>query len=160
MIIEEYNDKYLKDITSVWNDAITSGVYFPQENTLTVTEAKPFFESQDFTGVAIINSEVVGVYILHPNSIGRLDHVANASYAVKESARGNKIGERLVLHSIETSKILKYKILQFNAVVTTNQYAIQLYEKLGFTKIGKVPKSYRNISGEYEDILLYYIDLE
>lgn len=160
MIIEEYNDKYLKDITSIWNDAIISGLYFPQENTLTVTEAKTFFESQDFTGVAIINSEVVGVYILHPNSIGRLDHVANASYAVKESARGNKIGKQLVLHSIETSKILKYKILQFNAVVTTNQYAIQLYEKLGFIKIGKVPKSYRNISGEYEDILLYYIDLE
>lgn len=160
MIIEEYNDKYLKEITSIWNDAITSGMYFPQENTLTVTEAKAFFESQDFTGVAIIHSEVVGVYILHPNSIGRLNHVANASYAVKESARGNKIGKQLVLHSIEASKILKYKILQFNAVVTTNQYAIQLYEKIGFTKIGKVPKSYRNISGEYEDILLYYIDLE
>ncbi len=160
MIIKEYNDKYLKEITSIWNDTIASGMYFPQENTLTVAEAKKFFESQDFTGVAIINSKVVGVYILHPNSLGRLNHVANASYAVKKSSRGNNIGKQLVLHSIETSKMLKYKILQFNAVVTTNQYAIRLYEKIGFTRLGKVPKSYRTISGEYEDILLYYIDLE
>lgn len=150
----------MKEITSIWKDAIASGRYFPQEDTLIEKEAKLFFESQDFTGIAMVNSEVVGVYILHPNALRRLSHVANASYAVKETARGNKIGKQLVLHSIERSKILKYRLLQFNAVVTINQSAIQLYEKIGFTKIGNVPKSYRNISGEYEDILLYYLDLE
>lgn len=160
MIIEEYNDKYLKEITKIWNDAVRSGKYFPQENTLTLNEADDFFKSQDFTGIAVINCKIVGIYILHANSIGRINHVANASYAVKEAARGNKIGEQLVLHSINISKTLGYKILQFNAVVVTNEYAIKLYEKIGFRKIGKVPKSYRNISGEYEDILLYYIDLE
>ncbi|MTD41738.1 GNAT family N-acetyltransferase [Erwinia sp. CPCC 100877] len=159
MIIEKYSNKYLKEVTEIWNDVIKSGRYFPQESTLSLDEADIFFESQDFTGVALINDEVVGVYILHANSLGRISHVSNASYAVKETARGHKVGEQLVLHSMQTSKALDYKILQFNAVVATNQSAIRLYEKIGFNKIGRVPKAYKSISGKYEDILLYYIDL-
>ena len=29
------------------------------------------------------NDEIVGLYILHPNNIGRCGHICNASYAVK-----------------------------------------------------------------------------
>lgn len=159
MIIEQYNNKYLDEATKIWNNTIRSGLYFPQEHTLSLNEATRYFKKQDFTGIALINDEVVGVYILHANSIGRIDHVANASYAVKETARGNKIGEKLVLHSMKKAKELNYRILQFNAVVASNQSAIHLYEKIGFNKIGVVPQSYKTISGQYEDLILYYINL-
>ena len=49
-----------------------------------------------------------------------------------------------------------FKILQFNAVVASNEAAIALYDKLGFEKIGVVPGGFLNKDNEYEDIILYY----
>ena len=54
---------------------------------------------------------------------------------------------------------LGYKILQFNAVVLSNETAHRLYKKIGFNEIGIVKKGYLNKNNEYEDIVLYYIDL-
>jgi len=33
--------------------------------------------------------------------------------------------------------------MQFNAVVATNASAIHLYEKLGFVRLGVIPKGYK-----------------
>lgn len=60
---------------------------------------------------------------------------------------------------MKQSKKLGYKILQFNAVVISNTNAHKLYKKIGFNKIGIVKKGYINKNNEYEDIVLYYIDL-
>ena len=54
---------------------------------------------------------------------------------------------------------LGYKILQFNAVVLSNETAHRLYKKIGFNEIGIVKNGYLNKNNEYEDIVLYYIDL-
>ena len=43
---------------------------------------KKFFAEQSYCGVADDNGTVVGLYILHPNNIGRLGGISNASYAV------------------------------------------------------------------------------
>ena len=42
------------------------------------------------------DGQIVGLYILHPNNVGRCGHICNASYAVKSSARNLHIGEKLV----------------------------------------------------------------
>ncbi|OEJ16087.1 GNAT family N-acetyltransferase [Brachyspira hampsonii] len=160
MKIIKYNIKYIKEIIKIWNDTIKEGIYFPQIETLTnEEEANKYFSSQDYTGVAIDNDKVFGVYILHPNNIGRCGHISNASYAVSKESRGKGIGEALVRDSMEQGKKLGYKILQFNAVVISNINANKLYEKIGFNKIGIVKKGYMNKNNEYEDIVLYYIDL-
>ena len=52
-----------------------------------------------------------------------------------------------------------YKILQFNAVVASNQTALNLYKKLGFTQLGVIPQGFRNIDNVYEDIIPHYITL-
>ena len=48
--------------------------------------------------------EIVGLYILHPNNVGRCGHICNASYAVKSQLRGHHIGEALVKHCMEQGK--------------------------------------------------------
>ena len=73
--------------------------------------------------------DIVGLYILHPNNVGRCGHICNASYAVKLTQRGKHIGEILVTDCLKKAKEIGYGILQFNAVVATNQYALKLYEK-------------------------------
>ena len=160
MHIIKYDIKYIKEVLKIWNDTIEEGIYFPQIETLSnEEEAHKYFISQDYTGIAIDNDKVFGVYILHPNNIGRCGHISNASYAVSKESRGKGIGEALVRDSIEQGKKLGYKILQFNAVVISNTNAHKLYEKIGFNKIGIVKKGYINKNNEYEDIVLYYIDL-
>ena len=103
--------------------------------------------------------KISGLYILHPNNIGRCGHIANSSYAVKSSKRGNNISEELVKHSLKKAAELGFGVLQFNAVVKSNAAAIHLYKKLGFVEIGVVPKGFLNKDNKYEDIVLFYHSL-
>ena len=59
-------------------------------------------------------------------------------------------------HCIEKGKELGFRILQFNAVVSSNTHALRLYEKLGFVRLGIVPGGFLMKEGHYEDITLYY----
>lgn len=85
----------------IWNEVVEEGVAFPQEDFLDAESGKRFFSAQSYCGVAVDESgTVVGLYILHPNNIGRCGHIGNASYAVSSLARGQHIGEKLVLDSV------------------------------------------------------------
>ena len=125
---------------------------------LTESSGDEFFSQQSFTGIAYDtdSKEIVGLYILHPNNVGRCGHICNASYAVKKGMRGQHIGEKLVTHCMSKAKELGYKILQFNAVVKSNEQALHLYEKLGFVKLGIIPNGFLMKDGTYEDIIPHY----
>lgn len=148
-------------MAAIWNEIVEEGIAFPQENCLDEAQAAEFFGGQSYTGVAVNeeNGEILGLYILHPNNIGRCGHICNASYAVRSDSRGMHIGEKLVRNCMEQAKKIGFGILQFNAVVRTNYGARHLYEKLGFTPLGVIPGGFRKKSGEYEDIIPHYITL-
>ena len=103
--------------------------------------------------------QIVGLYILHPNNVGRCGHICNASYAVNSACRGQHIGEKLVLDCLDNAKRLGFGVLQFNAVVETNIHARHLYERLGFVQLGTIPKGFRMKDGHYENICPYYHEL-
>ncbi len=158
--VRKYEKKDIKEMTEIWNEVVEDGIAFPQEEKLNETQAEKFFSSQTFCGVAENeNGEVLGLYILHPNNVGRCGHIANASYAVSKNCRGLHIGEKLVKHCLLTAKENNFKILQFNAVVESNIHARHLYERLGFKLLGIVPEGFRLKNGAYENICLYYISL-
>ncbi len=158
--IRKYQNSDITEMTDIWNRVVEDGQAFPQTSAMTYEEATAFFERQTFTAVAVNQTEVVGLYILHPNNIGRCGHIANASYAVKSHCRGLHIGEKLVEHSLKTGAEFGFKIMQFNAVVASNAVAIHLYEKIGFHRIGTIPQGFLQKNGTYEDIILYYIELK
>ena len=137
------------------------GVAFPQTELLTEETGKIFFQSQTYTGVAwdLDADKVVGLYILHPNNVGRCGHICNASYAVIRNMRSKHIGEFLVKDCMEQAKKNGYRILQFNAVVKSKLSALKLYKKLGFTQLGIIPGGFYNKEGVYEDIIPHYICL-
>ena len=142
----------------IWNQVVEDGVAFPQEEMLNEETGRDFFEEQSYTGIAYDekSGEIAGLYILHPNNVGRCGHICNASYAVRRDVRGCHIGEKLVTHCLETAKTLGFKILQFNAVVRSNTYALRLYKKLGFVQLGIIPGGFRMKDGSYEDIIPHY----
>ena len=160
--IIKYDQKYIKPAIEIWNDIVEDGIAFPQMELLDKKSGHEFFDSQSFTGLAIDSesNEIVGLYILHPNNVGRCGHISNASYAVKKDKRGQHIGEFLVKDCLSKAKEIGFKILQFNAVVATNTSALKLYKKLGFIQLGKIPKGFLLKKGKYEDIIPHYIELK
>ena len=161
VLIREFEEHDIPVMLEIWNEVVDSGTAFPQIEKLKENEALKFFSEQSFTGIAenVDTGEVLGLYIFHPNNIGRCGHISNASYAVQFSVRGLHIGEKLVKHSMEKGRELGFKILQFNAVVKANAGAIHLYEKLGFIKIGEIPDGFLMKDGTFEDIILFYCRL-
>ena len=159
MTVREYQTGDLGQMIAIWNEIVEEGVAFPQEELLDEKSGERFFSSQSYCGVAADDGRVVGLYILHPNNVGRCGHICNASYAVSSSCRGQHIGEKLVLNCIRKAKEIGFGILQFNAVVETNTHARHLYERLGFRQLGVIPKGFRMKDGHYENICPYYIEL-
>lgn len=156
--IREYGTGDMEAVRKIWNQVVDDGVAFPQENELSRDEADAFFKQQTYTGVAEDkdSGDIVGMYILHPNNVGRCGHICNASYAVRKDIRGEHIGEKLVKDCLDMAHQKGFRILQFNAVVANNVHAIHLYERLGFTRIGTVEGGYHMPDGTYEDIILFY----
>ncbi len=145
----------LPQAAAVWNEVVTAGDSFPGDQILREAEAWEMFGAQTQTVCAVKGSEVVGVYILHPNNIGRCAHIANASYAVKAGLRGQGIGRLLVEDCLARAKENGFRGLQFNAVVASNTAAIALYLKLGFKVLGTVTGGYRDKDGHYRDTLIF-----
>ncbi|MBU5333044.1 MAG: GNAT family N-acetyltransferase [Anaerocolumna aminovalerica] len=147
---------FLKDI---WNDILIGGVAFPGEVLYEEQTFEKMLEEQSAVTCILVNNEVAGYFILHPNNIGRCSHVANASYAISKEYRGRKLAEPLVKKSLEQAKELGFRGMQFNAVVTGNIAAIHTYQKAGFKIIGTIPQGFRLKNGVYSDMHIMYIPL-
>ncbi len=156
MTVRAYTEKDLDSMVRIWNQVVEDGVAFPQEECLTAETGREFFAAQDYCAVAEEDGQVLGLYILHPNNVGRCGHICNASYAVDRARRGAHIGEKLVMDCLVQGRRLGYRVLQFNAVVASNVHARHLYERLGFIQLGTIPGGFRMIDGHYEDICPYY----
>lgn len=155
--VRPYTDRDIDAMNAIWNAVVDDGVAFPQEEDLDHDSGKAFFASQTLSAVAVTDTdEVVGLYILHPNNIGRCGHICNASYAVRRDLRGLHIGEQLVSDCIVQGKVHGFRVLQFNAVVESNVHARHLYERLGFIQLGVIPGGFRMKDGRYENICPYY----
>ena len=159
IVVRPIQPEDLPAATAIWNQVVEDGVAFPQLEVLDLAAAEQFFHEQDLTAVAVLDGKVAGLYILHPNNIGRCGHICNASYAVERNLRGCGVGKALVQDCLRQGKKLGYRILQFNAVVATNTAARSLYERLGFVQLGTIPGGFRMPDGHYEDICPYYHEL-
>lgn len=159
--VRRMKESDLMQLIRIWNQVVAAGDAFPQDLCLDKEEGKKFLKGQSYVGVAEDSDSgtIVGMYILHPNNVGRCSHICNASYAVDLTQRGNRIGEKLVRDSLVQGKTAGFRILQFNAVVASNTAALALYEKLGFTKLGIIPGGFRLKDGSYEDICPFYHEL-
>ena len=156
MMIRAYTQNDISAMIRIWNEVVEEGIAFPQEDCLDMETGTAFFGSQSYTGVAEEEGKILGLYILHPNNVGRCGHICNASYAVSSMSRGLHIGEKLVLDCLEQAKRLGFRVLQFNAVVESNVHARHLYERLGFVQLGTIPGGFRMDDGTYANICPYY----
>ena len=126
--IRKFEEKDLPEMVEIWNHVVKEGNAFPQEEYLNEETGKEFFSSQSFSAVAEDEETggIVGLYILHPNNVGRCGHLCNASYAVDAWKRGLHIGEKLVKDCLVQAKRIGFQVLQFNAVAESNIHDIYM----------------------------------
>ena len=75
IIIRKYEQKDLPAMITIWNEVVREGNAFPQEECLDPASGADFFGEQSFCGVAENEAgEILGLYILHPNNVGRCGH--------------------------------------------------------------------------------------
>lgn len=155
MKIRRFREEDLPDMINVWNEIVREGNAFPQMEELNLETGKEFFDSQTYCGVADNDGKIIGLYILHPNNVGRCGHIANSSYAMSKDFRGLGVGKLLVEDSLKQAKAEDFKVIQFNAVVESNITAQKLYESIGFQKLGTIPDGFYLGDGKYENVIPY-----
>ena len=154
--VRQYREEDLASMTAIWNEVVEEGIAFPQTELLDQKSGAEFFGSQTYCGVAEEDDEILGLYILHPNNVGRCGHICNASYCVRSNVRGKHIGEKLVKDCLHEACAHGFRVLQFTAVVESNIHARHLYERLGFVQLGTIPGGFLMKDGHYENICPYY----
>lgn len=102
------------------------------------------------------DGKIAGVSYLKANQPGLGSHVANAGYVVAEHARGRGVATALCEHSQKEAAARGFRGMQFNLVVSTNDVAVRLWQKLGFRIIGTAPGAFRHATMGYVDTLIMF----
>jgi L-amino acid N-acyltransferase YncA len=111
------------------------------------------------TVVALRDDVVLGTAKFGPNRPARGSHVATASFMVSAEARGTGLGRAMCEYAIAWAREKGFAAMQFNAVVSTNLQAIELYRKLGFVTIGTVPEAFEHATLGRVGLDIMYLQL-
>ena len=115
-----------------------------------------WFQADTRTYVAKSRGRILGTYILRPNQSGGGSHVANAAFMVAPDARGQGIGREIAEHCLSEARLLGFRAMQFNFVVSTNDSAVRLWQKLGFKIVGTLPSAFHHPEKGYVDVYVMF----
>lgn len=90
------------------------------------------------------NGQRLGAYYLKANAAGPGNHICNCGYMVAPAARGKGVARAMCEHSQQQGRELGFLAMQFNAVASTNEVAVALWQKLGFSIVGTVPNAFNH----------------
>ncbi|KIK67501.1 hypothetical protein GYMLUDRAFT_93300 [Collybiopsis luxurians FD-317 M1] len=105
-----------------------------QETRLTIDEARNGISWEEC---------VIGCYYVKPNYPGRSSHICNAGFLVPHARRKSGYGSILAKSYVHYAPKLGYSASVFNLVYANNEASIRLWERLGFTKAGRIPQAGR-----------------
>ncbi|NNC23315.1 GNAT family N-acetyltransferase [Salinisphaera sp. USBA-960] len=113
---------------------------------------RAWIEGPDVTFVAEDEAGVIhGSYYLKPNWPGPGSHVCNCGYVVDPVAQGKGVASSMCQHSQEEGVRRGFRAMQYNFVVSTNEGAIRLWQKLGFEVVGTLPEAFQHPTHGYVD---------
>lgn len=102
------------------------------------------------------DGSILGTYKLQSNQPGLGSHVSNCGYVVALNARGQGIASTMCEHSQAEAVKLGFKAMQFNLVVSTNEVAVRLWKKHGFSIVGTLPSAFQHKVHGYVDAYVMF----
>ena len=99
---------------------------------------------------------LLGTYFIKPNQPGLGNHVCNCGYVVAPCAAGRGIATAMCEHSQTWAIEHGFRAMQFNFVVSTNERAVRLWQRLGFEIVGRLPGAFRHRTAGFVDALVMY----
>jgi GNAT superfamily N-acetyltransferase len=143
------------ELFTAFSRVVTAGEGFPQAPPLTREDFDSYWiRHSSAVSVAKFGGYLVGAYYIRPNFVGRAAHIANAGFFVLAPYRGTGVGRTLIEHSLLEAKRLGFDAMMFNLVFESN-VARDLYLRLGFEQIGRIPQVIPD-----EDAFIYWRSLE
>jgi L-amino acid N-acyltransferase YncA len=132
-------------IWKIFHAVVREGETYSYDPATTKEEGRAlWFAPQAGTYVACRGGQIVGTYFLKPNQPGLGSHVANAGYMVEPGEAGRGVGRAMCEHSLEEARRAGFLALQFNFVVSTNERAVTLWQKMGFRIVGTLPRAFQH----------------
>lgn len=153
-----------KDWPFVWaflRETIEAGdtLAFPPHSTETQIH-RAWTENPAATYVACTeNGRVSGSYCLQAAQPGLGSHVCTCLYVVAPAARGQGLGTLMCEHSQLEAAAMGFRAMQFNLVVSTNDRAVRLWQKLGFAQVGTLLNAFHHQRFGYVDAVVMYKEI-
>jgi L-amino acid N-acyltransferase YncA len=152
------------DRDAIWNifhATVAPGDAFVYDPKTPREEAEAYwFAKGTRTYAAEQDGKIIGSYVLRPNRPGLGDHVANAGFMVAPEARGLGVGRAMGEHALDEARRLGYRAMQFNFVISTNESAVRLWQRLGFKIVGTLPGAFRHARKGLVDAYVMFRSLE
>lgn len=152
------------DWSQVWliiREVVQAAETFPYDPAMNSAQARDTWIERPpgLTVVAVDDGRVLGTAKMGPNRSGPGSHVATASFMVAADAHGRGVGTALCRYALDWARSQRYAGMQFNAVASSNQAAIDLYMRLGFSIVGSVPGAFIHPRLGRVDLHIMYRDL-
>jgi GNAT superfamily N-acetyltransferase len=134
------------DWPQVWpilREVVQAADTFAYDPAMTEAQARDvWIEAPPGLTVVAVGDRILGTAKMGPNRPGPGSHVATASFMVAADARGRGIATALCRFALDWAREQGFAGMQFNAVVETNQAAVEIYRRLGFSIVGTVPGAF------------------
>jgi RimJ/RimL family protein N-acetyltransferase len=114
-------------------------------------------KKQGVTTVALLGGRIVGECSLRRRGPSDLRHTGILGIVVLDGFRGMGIGEGLMKEVLRKARRIGVWLVELE-VVSGNDIAVHLYEKLGFRKVGVIPDKVLR-DGKLRDMVVMYADL-
>lgn len=146
LVIRPFVDADWEQVFDIFTATVAEGETYAYPEDLTSASARSLWVEGPpcATFVALRDGVILGSAKSGPNRPARGSHVSTASFIVNAASRGSGVGRALCEHVLAWAKEQGYAAMQFNAVVSSNVHAIELYRRLGFVTIGTVPGAFEH----------------
>lgn len=157
-LIREFRDSDWPEVWRLLRDTFAAGdTYSFAPDSSEAEIRKVWIDAPAATFVARdADGTLLGTYFIKANQPGLGDHVCNCGYVVPASAAGRGIATAMCEHSQAWAKARGFRAMQFNFVVSTNDRAVRLWQRLGFEIVGRLPGAFRHRELGYVDALVMY----
>jgi RimJ/RimL family protein N-acetyltransferase len=108
--------------------------------------------------IAELENQIVGLLFFIPNTKIKNAHTGEFGVSVHPAFQSIGIGRALIETLLDWAKGNSAIEKVYLNVFATNQYAIKLYEELGFMEEGRHIKAVKQVTGEYIDTIQMYIE--